>query len=236
MVAAGMSASPCIRCGMWLLRPPGVYRPQADTWLLTQALYDAAIPRSAQVLDMFTGTGALAVAAARAGAAKITAMDISIRATLAARFNTRIRGLPVRVEYGDALTGLRDRQFDVVLANPPYVPCPSPTLPRRGPNRAWDAATDGRALIDPLCAVVPQILSPGGMLLIVHSAICGVENTLSLLRQRGLTATVVARQVEPFGPIMRRRSPLLEYWGLIELGQRHEELVVIRGDQPEPAP
>ncbi|MDQ3887231.1 MAG: methyltransferase, partial [Actinomycetota bacterium] len=218
---------------MWLLRPPGVYRPQADTWLLTQALYDATIPRSAQVLDMFTGTGALAVAAVRAGAAKVTAMDISIRATWAARLNTRIRGLPVRVEYGDALIGLADRQFDVVLANPPYVPCASPTPPRRGPSRAWDAAHDGRALINPLCAVVPRILSPGGMLLIVQSAICGVKTTLSLLRQGGLSATVVARRVEPFGPIMQRRSALLEHWGLIEPGQRHEELVVIRGDQPE---
>jgi release factor glutamine methyltransferase len=70
---------------VWLLRPPGVYRPQADTWLLAQALHDATIPYGARVLDLCTGTGALAVTAARAGAAHVTAVDISRRAAMAAR-------------------------------------------------------------------------------------------------------------------------------------------------------
>jgi release factor glutamine methyltransferase len=74
------------------------------------------------------------------------------------------------------------------------------------------------------------------MLLIVHSAICGVETTLNALRQGGLKAAVVARRREPFGPVMLQRIALLERRGLIEPGQRHEELVVIRGDQPDPRP
>lgn len=89
---------------MWLLRSPGVYRPQSDTWLLIQALNDAGIPGGARVLDMCTGTGALAIAAAVVGAGHVTALDISLRATLAARFNARVRGLPVRVERRDAMT------------------------------------------------------------------------------------------------------------------------------------
>jgi release factor glutamine methyltransferase len=40
--------------------------------------------------------------------------------------------------------------------------------------------------------------------------------------------------VVPFGPVMRQRVSLLERQGLIRPGQRHEELVVIRGDQPNP--
>jgi release factor glutamine methyltransferase len=219
-----------------LLRLPGVYRPQADTWLLAQALQDAAIPPAARVLDLCTGTGALAVAAARAGAGHVTAVDISFRAALAARFNTRIRRLPVRVERGNVLISLADRQFDVVLANPPYVPCAQQELPRSGPSRAWDAAWNGRALLDPLCTNAPGMLSAGGILLIVHSAVCGVEKTLDLLRQGGLKAAVVARRIEPFGPVMRSRIGLLERQGLIEPGQRYEELVVIRGDQPDPQP
>lgn len=221
---------------MWLLRLPGVYRPQADTWLLAQALYDAAIPAAARVLDLCTGTGVLAVAAARAGAGHITAVDISRRAALAARFNTLIRGLPVRVERRNALIFSTDRQFDVVLANPPYVPCEQRELAPRGQGRAWNAALDGRALLDPLCTNAPRMLSSGGMLLIVHSAVCGVETTLDLLRQGGLKAAVVARRMEPFGPVMRQRIVLLERQGLIEPGQRYEELVVIRGDRPDPPP
>jgi release factor glutamine methyltransferase len=217
---------------VWLLRPPGVYRPQADTWLLAQALQDAAIPLGARVLDLCTGTGALAVAAVRAGAGHVTAVDISLRAALAARFNTMIRGLPVRVECGNVLSFPTDRQFDVVLANPPYVPCEQRELVEHGPSRAWNAAPDGRALLDPLCFNAPEMLLPGGVLLIVHSAVCGVEATLDKLRQGGLKAAVVNRRIVPFGPIMRQRVSLLERQGMIRPGQQHEELVVIRADQP----
>jgi release factor glutamine methyltransferase len=209
-----------------------VYRPQADTWLLAQAVRDAAIPYAARVLDLCTGTGALAVTAARAGAGHVTAVDISLRAALAARFNTMIRGLPVHVVRGNVLNFLASRQFDVILANPPYVPCEQQEVPRNGPRRAWDAALDGRAVLDPLCANAPALLSAGGMLLIVHSAVCGVETTLDILRQQGLKAAIVARHMEPFGPIMCSRATLLERRGLIEKGQRDEELVVIRGDRP----
>lgn len=221
-------------CGVWLLRPPGVYRPQADTWLLTQALYDAAIPSGARVLDLCTGTGALAIAAARAGAGHVTAVDISRCATLTARFNTLVRGLPVQVECRNALRHPAGRRFDVVLANPPYVPCEDRELRRRGPSRAWNAARDGRALLDPLCVNAPEMLSSGGMLLIVHSEVCGIKTTLDTLRRGGLKAAVVARRMEPFGPVMRQRISLLEHQGLIRPGQRHEELVVIRADQLNP--
>jgi release factor glutamine methyltransferase len=76
-------------------------------------------------------------------------------------------------------------------------------------SRAWDAACDGRAMLDLLCTSVPWALAPGGILLIVHSAICGVEITLELLRQEGMKAAVVARRSEPFGPVMLQRIALL---------------------------
>jgi release factor glutamine methyltransferase len=201
---------------------------------LIQALYDASIPFGARVLDLCTGTGVLAIAAARAGASHVTAVDISLRATLTARFNALIHRLPVRVECGNALGFPTDRKFDVVLANPPYVPCEEEELARRGSGRAWNAAGDGRALLDPLCDNAPEMLSLGGILLIVHSEVCGIETTLDRLRGAGLKAAVVARRVEPFGPVMRQRISLLERQGLIEPGQRHEELVVIRADRLNP--
>src|SRR5437764_8592445 len=104
---------------MWLLRPPGVYAPARDTWLLAESLRSAAMPAGARVLDVGTGTGALAVTAARDGAGEVTAVDVSRRAALAAWCNARFRGLPIRVRCGD-LRGLSaGAGFDVVLANPP---------------------------------------------------------------------------------------------------------------------
>ncbi|OLT21726.1 hypothetical protein BJF79_46660 [Actinomadura sp. CNU-125] len=58
-----------------LLRPPGVYRPQADTALLADVLRRAGVAAGARVLDVGTGTGAVAVAAARCGAREVVAVE-----------------------------------------------------------------------------------------------------------------------------------------------------------------
>jgi release factor glutamine methyltransferase len=217
-----------------LLRLPGVYRPQADTQLLVEAIREAAIPAGASVLDVGSGAGALSVAAARAGAREVFAVDVSRRAVASTWVNTVGRGAPVRVRRGDAWTVTAGRRFDLILANPPYVPSRQGP-PRRGPARAWDAGTAGRAMLDRVTALAPALLNERGVILIVHSGLCGVDLTLDQLRDGGLKAAVVARRTEPFGPVMRDRTDFLERAGLIEPGQRHEELVVIRGDWTERA-
>ncbi|MCP2249257.1 HemK2/MTQ2 family protein methyltransferase [Lentzea aerocolonigenes] len=217
---------------MRLLRAPGVYAPQDDTALLVEAMRAAAIPAGARVLDIGTGTGALAIAAIRAGAAEVTGVDVSRRAVWTARVNAALQRLPLRVKLGNALDVIAGERFDLVLANPPYVPAADPCA-ARGPARAWDAGVDGRQLLDPLCARMFDLLVPGGVVLIVHSALCGVDTTVRQLRDNGLKAAVVQRRWVPFGPVMNGRTDFLERHGLIAPGQRQEELVVIRGDRPE---
>ncbi|GAB3006655.1 methyltransferase [Amycolatopsis acidiphila] len=215
---------------MWLLRLPGVYRPQADTRLLLSALRDAGLGRSARALDLCTGSGVAAIAAARGGARQVTAVDRYLPAVFSARFNARVRGLPVRVLHG-GLTAVHG-QFDLITANPPYVPSPS-VEPAQGAAMAWDAGLDGRRCLDELCERAADLLAPDGTMLIVHSALCGIEATLESLRDKGLKSSVVARATEPFGPVMRSRIEYLEDAGLIEPGERTEELVVIRADRIE---
>jgi release factor glutamine methyltransferase len=82
----------------------------------------------------------------------------------------------------------------------------------------------------------PRMLSPGGMLLIVHSVVCEVKTTVNILHQGGLKAAGVARREDLFGPVMLQQIALPERRDLIELDQRHEELVVIRGDRIAPHP
>lgn len=55
-----------------------------------------------------------------------------------------------------------------------------------------------------------------------------MELTLRRLEEAGLATSVVARRSEPFGPVMRDRTGLLEARRLIAPGQRQEELVVVR--------
>ena len=212
-----------------LLRPPGVYGPQTDTRLLSDTLATAGIPAGTDVLDVGCGTGALSVAAARLRPRSITAVDVSRRAVLAAWLNLRLRGAPVEVLRGDAFESTAGRRFDVVLANPPYVPGCAGTP--RGRHRAWDAGVDGRALLDRLCVNLPLLLAPGGTALIVHSQLSDVDQTLRQLRGGELKAAVVARAEVPYGPVLTARRRALVDLGLVGETDDTEELVVIRGDR-----
>jgi release factor glutamine methyltransferase len=65
--------------------------------------------------------------------------------------------------------------------------------------------------------------------LIVQSTINGEDETCSLLAESGLEADVPFRERGDFGPLMTRMAPELESRGLIAVGERTEEVVVIRG-------
>ncbi|GAA1322307.1 HemK2/MTQ2 family protein methyltransferase [Pseudonocardia xinjiangensis] len=210
-----------------LLRPPGVYRAESDSQMLIDIMRRGRFAAGRDVLDIGTGSGALAVAAARSGAASVTAVDLSLRSVVATWLNSRLHGAPVTVHRGDLFTPVAGRRFGLVVANPPYVPAPTEALPRHRKARCWDAGPDGRALLDRICAGVSDVLAPDGDVLLVHSAVCDTALTLDALTRVGLTAQVLDRATVPFGPVMRGRAALLESRGLIRPGQRFEELVVV---------
>ncbi|MFF7153992.1 HemK2/MTQ2 family protein methyltransferase [Streptomyces sp. NPDC008139] len=210
---------------------PGVYQPQQDTHLLMRAMCREAVAPGMHVLDLCTGSGALAICAARLGA-RVTAVDIAWQAVLSARANALRAGRRVRVLHGDLAgqRGRHDRPYDLVVSNPPYVPSPAAEPPVRGAARSWDAGHDGRAVVDRICATAPRVLAPHGVLLMVHSALCGVEATLASLAEAGLRAAVTDRELIPFGPVLRERTAWLRQAGLIDGEQDKEELVVIRAE------
>ena len=73
------------------------------------------------------------------------------------------------------------------------------------------------------------MLTPGGTLLLVHSALCDSAATLTALERVGLASRELARIAVPFGPVMTGRAALLEAGGFVAPGQRNEELVVVEG-------
>jgi release factor glutamine methyltransferase len=204
-----------------------VYRAEGDTQLLTDVMCQGAFARDHDVLDVGTGSGALAIAAARAGARTVTAVDVSLRSVAATWMNARLHRAAVTVHRGDLFAPVADRRFGLVVANPPYVPAMTARLPRHRKARCWDAGPDGRALLDRICAGVPQVLAPDGNVLIVHSGVCDTDLTLDALDRAGLVPQLLAKATVPFGPVMRARAALLESRGLIGPGQREEELVVV---------
>ncbi|MGP3683556.1 HemK2/MTQ2 family protein methyltransferase [Streptomyces sp. IBSNAI002] len=212
-----------------LFVPPGVYRPQADTRLLAEAFGLEELAPGTDVLDIGTGTGALALLAASRGA-RVTAVDVSWPAVVSARVNALRRRLPLRVVHGDFAARARGGRFDVILANPPYVPSPRARLPSRGARRAWEGGLAGREVIDRICARAPALLHPGGVLLMVHSALCGARATVADLERAGMSAEVTLRTSVPWGPVLRSRRAWLEGHGLVGRGETREELVIVRAE------
>lgn len=204
-----------------------VYLPQQDTQLLIDTLRSRGVS-GARVLDLCTGSGAIAIAAARSGASHVTAVDASADAVAYARRAAADTGVRIEVAHGD----LRRHQgrYDVVTCNPPYVPTPPESeseLHPAGPSHAWDAGLDGRAVLDPLCARVPELLVPGGAFVLVHSEFADSDASLRALRAGGLTAEVVAERVIPFGPVLTARAGWMEECGMLERNRRIERLVAI---------
>jgi release factor glutamine methyltransferase len=206
---------------MRIVAPPGVFRPRSDSWMLAEIVQERVLPGSA-VLDLCTGSGAVAIAAALGGARDVTAIDVSRRSQVAARLNAALNGVRVNALRGDLYEPVKGRRFDVIATNPPYLPSApgeGGELPNRGPSRAWEGGGDGRAFIDRIVAGAPAHLRPGGSIWMVHSSVCGTDRTLAALAEAGLDPEVVHRHTGPPGPLLTERAPHLT----------EEELVVIRG-------
>ncbi|OCB29940.1 methylase [Mycobacterium malmoense] len=213
-----------------------VYRPQDDSCLLVEVMRESSLIPGRRVLDLCTGSGFVAIAAAEMGGADVTAFDICPHAVGCSRGNAVAAGVDVDVRKGTWSDALDCAPFDVVVSNPPYVPTPPDgdteyISPAAGPSWAWNAGPDGRMLLDPLCEAAPKLLCDGGSLLLVHSALAGVQQSLDSLKWAGMDAKVVASKWIPFGPVMTARARWLESVGLISRGRREEELIVIRADK-----
>lgn len=217
---------------MQILVPPGVYAPHSDTRMLARLIESEPQLRGSRVLDMCTGSGAVALTAARGGAREVEAVDVSVRAVAATRLNAALNRVKVRAHRGDLFGPVNGRKFDLIVSNPPYIPGDD-ELPKRGPSRAWEGGQRGRKVIDRVVTESPAHLHPGGSLMVVQSSICGTDATLEAMRRAGLRAEVVESETNPLGPLFTERVEQLERAGLLVRGQRHEELVVVRGTRPE---
>jgi release factor glutamine methyltransferase len=202
-----------------------VFQPISDSWMLADRLRHESL-RERTVLDLCTGSGLMAVTAALHGAADVVAVDVSRRSLFSVRLNAALNGVRVKARRGDLFEAVGDRRFDVITTNPPYVPSPAADLPQRGPDRAWEAGPDGRVFIDRICAEAPAHLQPGGVLLLVQSAICGEGQTLDALRAGGLRARVVFRHDGDLGPLMKARWEWLRRQGMAVDGR--DEVIVVR--------
>lgn len=219
------------------LAADGVYPPQQDSQLLVETMESTALVPGRRVLDLCTGSGFVAIAAAEMGAASVTAFDICPRAVRCSRGNAVDAGVDVDVRQGSWTVALDCGPFDVIVSNPPYVPIPPESdaelIPSSaGPEWAWNGGANGRLVLDPLCETAADLLSDGGSMLLVQSVFADPLRSLDSLRSTGMAAEIVASQWIPFGPVLSAQTKWLEDTGRLQAGCREEELVVIRADKP----
>ncbi len=160
---------------------PGVLDP--GVFFSSEVLVDAlraSVPIGGSVLDLGTGSGIGAVAAAEAGAARVVAVDIDPTAADCARMNVARHGVAPRVEVrlGDLFRPVAGERFDIIAFNPPFL---------------FDAADSGsagleRALRAPrdlparFAAGLPEHLAAGGSAIVVLSTNGDPDEWLAPLR------------------------------------------------------
>jgi release factor glutamine methyltransferase len=145
-----------------------------------------------RVADVGTGSGILALAAARAGAANVTAVDVNPNAVLTTAENARANGLEDRVTAvcSNLLSALAPCEpFDVIISNPPFFP----GEPRDIADRAWCAGADYRD-IAPLFEQARKWLAPGGRLYILVSSDSDLDLISALIVRAGFRARLVAER------------------------------------------
>jgi release factor glutamine methyltransferase len=173
--------------------------PRTETELLVEWALELPLPDTASVVDLGTGSGAIALAlASERPLWQITAGDASEDALRVARRNADNLGLhQVHFQHSDWYESLAGRDYDLVVSNPPYIDEADMHLSRGDlpyePQMALVAPRRGLAALETLIAGAPNRLTPGGMLLLEHGYDQGAA-VRELMLQRG------------FGQIQTRRD------------------------------
>ena len=171
---------------------PEVLVPRADTEVLVEESL-ARIKGSARVLDVGTGSGAIAIALAHEKPEiLVTALDCSQPALDVARTNAQRNGVVDRVTclLGD-LASLPTGPFEMIVSNPPYIPSGDwpklmPEVRDYEPRLALDGGDDGLQAYRQLAVQAGRVLVPGGWLL-VEVGIGQAADVNALFKAAGLT-------------------------------------------------
>jgi len=168
-----------------LLVGPGVFIPRPETEAILEWATAQRLPEAPVIVDLCTGSGALAIALARHWPeARLLGIDDSDAALEYARKNsagTKVELLHADVTKPGLLTDL-DGQVDLVVANPPYVPDGAPVEPEVShydPSHAVFGGADGMTVINAIVRLAGRWLRPGGFFAVEHddttsSLTCGL--------------------------------------------------------------
>ena len=178
---------------------PGVFIPRPETEAMLAWAIAQRLPIRPVIVDVCTGSGALALALARHLAdARVIGIDDSDAALDYARRN--VEGSSVELVRADAaapgLLAELDGRADLVVSNPPYVPDDAvvePEVAQYDPPHAVFGGPDGMTVIAAVVRQAGRWLRPGGLFAVEHDDTTST-NTVELVESTGLFEDIKARQ------------------------------------------
>lgn len=176
--------------GLTITVLPHVYPGGIDSKLTAAAIGDV---RGKTVLDLCTGTGIVAVKAALAGAANVTAVDLNPEAAKNARLNAEKFGLNIDVHEGSLFEPVAGQTFDVIAMNPPYTG-------KKPANKTeicfWDEENKTTRHFFERCK---DYLRPGGQAFLAWADFSSIELIEELAAANNTTLELVQQESTPSG-------------------------------------
>ncbi len=175
--------------------------PRPETELLVELAISKCSPgRKTRILDLGTGTGAIALAiASECKNSEVVAVDKSRPALAVAIENARRNNLQVQFIQSDWFAGLENGKFDLIVSNPPYIPSNDPHLSqgdvRFEPLTALASGKDGLDDIRLIVSQSPQHCSPQAWLMVEHGFDQG-EAVRGLFSDAGFSGVETVQDLE----------------------------------------
>ena len=158
-------------CGYSFAVTPSVLIPRPETELLCEwAVEKIPVDASPRILDLCCGSGCIGITLKlRIPSSAVYMSDLSAAAADIARRNAERLSADVSVGTGDLFENIRDRNFDLIISNPPYIPENECSLlqeeVKKEPLTALDGGNDGLDFYRRICREAPDYLRRGGILM-----------------------------------------------------------------------
>ena len=168
-----------------------VYIPAEDSYLLAENL---EIENGKSVLEIGTGSGIVAMYASKL-TDKVTATDINFDAITLAESNFKANNIDnIELLFGNLFEPVKNRKFDVILFNTPYLPTEEGEVIDDTINYAFDGGLNGRKVIDLFLNEVKNHLNDGGIVQLIQSSLSGNDETLNMLDELGFIAEIAKKE------------------------------------------